>query len=260
MFPEQQRLRTLQAAAVGCSKVEWADYTDRTLLQVSLAISLMVSLLVATRLQKEGTLRRLYYLPMLFILLSSGLAYFAMSSDMGWIIVPGCRQFFWVRYLDLAISYALVFVVLGMLAGAQTSNLVFSVFCVLLWTASLLLGAMTQRSWIKWGWWFLGLMWFAPLVHLCGRTYKIAAFARSMDVGRFFSQLSSITIISAFLYQTLWMFAEGYHSIPISVELLSYIVIDFVSRVVFCLIVLARISIIDLAAPSMYAELKSDSG
>ena len=49
----------------------------------------------------------------------ASMAYFAMLSGQGWTTVAGCRQFFFARYLDWAITFPLLTVLLGTVAGAE---------------------------------------------------------------------------------------------------------------------------------------------
>ena len=44
-----------------------------------------------------------------------------MLSGQGWTAVAGCRQFFYARYLDWMITFPLVTLLLGLLAGSEWS-------------------------------------------------------------------------------------------------------------------------------------------
>jgi bacteriorhodopsin len=45
--------------------------------------------------------------------------YFAMLSGQGWTIISGCRQFFYVRYMEWAVSLPMIIILLGLVAGAE---------------------------------------------------------------------------------------------------------------------------------------------
>jgi len=49
------------------------------------------------------------------------MAYFAMLSGQGWTAIAGCRQFFYARYVDWAITTPLIILELGLIAGADPS-------------------------------------------------------------------------------------------------------------------------------------------
>ena len=53
--------------------------------------------------QSEHGVKQFYYLNA-FVCLVSSYAYFAMFSGMGWETVTGCRQYFYIRHIDWAIS------------------------------------------------------------------------------------------------------------------------------------------------------------
>lgn len=61
--------------------------------------------------------RRKYYFCNTFICGVATFAYFAMLSGQGWTAIAGCRQFFYVRYVDWMITTALLILDLGLVAG-----------------------------------------------------------------------------------------------------------------------------------------------
>lgn len=54
-----------------------------------------------------------YYFINTFICSVATFAYFAMLSGQGWTAIAGCRQFFYVRYLDWLITTPLLILDLG---------------------------------------------------------------------------------------------------------------------------------------------------
>eukprot|EP00961_Rhodomonas_salina_P139717 1880233-Rhodomonas_salina.2 len=42
-----------------------------------------------------------------------------MLSGQGWTIVTGCRQFFYVRYMEWAVTMPMITILLGLVAGAE---------------------------------------------------------------------------------------------------------------------------------------------
>jgi len=53
--------------------------------------------------------------------LTAGFRYFAMLSGQGWTAVAGCRQFFYARYIDWMITFPLITILLGFIAGSEWS-------------------------------------------------------------------------------------------------------------------------------------------
>ena len=46
-----------------------------------------------------------------------------MLSGQGWTAVAGCRQFFYARYIDWMITFPLITVLLGFIAGSEWSTI-----------------------------------------------------------------------------------------------------------------------------------------
>lgn len=59
----------------------------------------------------------------LFICGVSALGYFAMLSGQGWTAIAGCRQFFYARYFDWAVTCSLIVLNLGLIAGAEPASI-----------------------------------------------------------------------------------------------------------------------------------------
>ena len=81
---------------------------------LALAVSTVVMVAKAASADME---RRKYYFCNTFICGVATFAYFAMLSGQGWTAIAGCRQFFYARYVDWAITTSLLILDLGLVAG-----------------------------------------------------------------------------------------------------------------------------------------------
>jgi bacteriorhodopsin len=46
-----------------------------------------------------------------------------MLSGQGWTAIAGCRQFFYARYFDWAVTCSLIVLNLGLIAGADAASI-----------------------------------------------------------------------------------------------------------------------------------------
>jgi len=81
---------------------------------LALAVTTVVMVAKAANADAE---RRKYYFTNTFICAVATFAYFAMLSGQGWTAIAGCRQFFYVRYLDWLVTTPLLILDLGLIAG-----------------------------------------------------------------------------------------------------------------------------------------------
>ena len=58
-----------------------------------------------------------------------------MLSGQGWTAVAGCRQFFYARYIDWMITFPLITVLLGFIAGSEWSVILGAIGAQGTWTA-----------------------------------------------------------------------------------------------------------------------------
>jgi bacteriorhodopsin len=64
-----------------------------------------------------------YYFLAMYICAFSSMSYLAMLSGEGWIVVTGCRQFFYARYAESLITFPLVTVLLGAISGTSADSI-----------------------------------------------------------------------------------------------------------------------------------------
>ncbi len=94
---------------------------------LALAVTTVVMVAKAANADAE---RRKYYFTNTFICAVATFAYFAMLSGQGWTAIAGCRQFFYVRYLDWLVTTPLLILDLGNFL-AQVFRSIIEVVCQL---------------------------------------------------------------------------------------------------------------------------------
>lgn len=72
--------------------------------------------------QVDSRSKPFYYINA-FICAVAVYSYFGMFSGMGWQTIMGCRQFFYIRYCDWAVTTALTIMSLGLLAGQDFATI-----------------------------------------------------------------------------------------------------------------------------------------
>ena len=114
----EMAIESLSPAA--CTTIEEVGSTGVGALTIVFLV-LAVSTIVFIARSSSAKETKQYYFCSIYICAFSTLAYFAMLSGQGWTAVAGCRQFFYVRYVDYAITLPLIILQLGLIAGAETS-------------------------------------------------------------------------------------------------------------------------------------------
>lgn len=77
------------------------------------------------------------------------MSYFAMLSGQGWTAIAGCRQFFYARYADYAITMPLIILQLGLVAGADGAQIAASIGADILSVISLYLASVSVVTTVK---------------------------------------------------------------------------------------------------------------
>ena len=178
-----------------------------------------------------------FYFTTCYVTAISTFAYYAMLSGQGWLITPNCRQLFYVRYLDWFVTTPLILLDLGMIAGADTGLLAAVAGADMLMIFGGFMASVSSGH-IKWLWFVLSLMVFAPLVFVMVRGYRTMVERLHPAVVEIYSKVSWITAITWSLYPVVFIFSEGTGDWSPNFEIMMYGVLDILSKAVFGFILL----------------------
>ena len=182
-------------------------------------------------------------------------AYFAMISGMGWETIMGCRQFFYVRYLDWAITTPLLILNLGLLAGEDMVLVAAVMGADIAMIFSGYMGSVALVPTVKWLWFVIGLVVYAPVVIAIVRMFRQTLIDKYTDVDRIelYSKVSLLTIIVWSIYPIVWMFAIGTGGLGVSAESIMYAILDVCSKCVFSFMIV-QFNVYESAAPATAKE------
>jgi len=204
----------------------------------------------------------------------ASVAYLYMATGNGWKEVDG-RQFFFVRYVDWLFTTPLLVLDLCLLgkASADTTNLLLGMDILMIVsgvTGAFLTGNATDGDYRPWVFFALGCFFFLPIVYELGfgipykmlqdprtKTLRVSGvpetvrgcfcFAPASAYQRrsTFDMVAWLTIITWTLYPVVWVLAEGTHILSPNMEVISYTVMDLLSKSVFGIILISSHSLIE---------------
>mmetsp|Transcript_34399 Transcript_34399/g.70948 ORF Transcript_34399/g.70948 Transcript_34399/m.70948 type:complete len:255 (+) Transcript_34399:136-900(+) len=186
---------------------------------------------------EEPGVRKFYYINS-FICGVATFAYFAMISGMGWETIMGCRQLFYVRYIDWAITTPLMIMNLGLLAGedpvliaAIMGSDVAMIFCGYM-------GSVALVPTVKWLWFIIGLAVYAPVVFAIVRIFRQKVIdINDVDRIELYGKVSLLTIVVWSLYPFVWLLSVGVGAFGVSAESISYAILDVTSKCFFSFLI-----------------------
>jgi len=160
-----------------------------------------------------------------------------MLSGQGWLITPNCRQLFYVRYADWFVTTPLILLDLGLIVGADTGLLAAVMGADMLMIFGGFMASISSGH-IKWLWFVLSLMVFAPLVFVMVRGYRSLVERAHPAVVEMYSKVSWLSAITWSLYPVVFIFSEGTGDWSPNFEIMIYGVLDILSKAVFGFILL----------------------
>ena len=97
---------------------------------------------------------------------------------------------------------------------------------------------------------------FLPVVYSLARTFRETVITRKdPEMIELYGKIAWLTIIMWSFYPVVWLFSEGFASFSVSFEVCAYAMLDIVSKVIFCFIVMAGNDAL-ASAPDAYNDYK----
>lgn len=230
------------AAAVEVCKVvdlQLVTQTGEFFLAVTflgMGVATVIFVLMAFKAAHE---KRKFYFTTCYIGAISTFAYYAMLSGQGWLITPSCRQLFYVRYLDWFVTTPLILLNLGMIVGADMVTIIAICAADMLMIFGGFMGSVSSGH-IKWLWFSLSLLIFAPIVYVMIRGFRSLVDRSHPAVVEMYSKVAWLSAISWSLYPLVFIFSEGSGDWSPNFEIMIYGILDMLSKAVFGFILLLR--------------------
>jgi len=241
-------------APTACTTIEEVGSTGVGALTITFLILAVSTVIFISRVAQANSTKK-YYFVSIFICTFAVMAYFAMLSGQGWTAIAGCRQFFYARFADYVITMPLIILQLGLVAGADSGQIAATIGADILSVTSLYMASVSVVTTVKWFWFVLAALLLVTVIASFARGFKESANLRGPDVASLYGQLAALAMICFIFYPMVWLFSEGFASFSVSFEVCAYAMLDIVSKVIFCFIVMAGNDSLAMA-PSMTYDYK----
>lgn len=149
----------------------------------------------------------------------------------------------------------LIILQLGIVAGADSAQIAATIGADVLAITSLYLASVSVVTTVKWFWFVIAACLLVCVIASFARGFKESANLRGPDVSSLYGQLAALTMICFIAYPMVWLFSEGFASFSVSFEVCAYAMLDIVSKVIFCFIVMAGNDAL-ASAPDAYNDYK----
>mmetsp|Transcript_16831 Transcript_16831/g.26088 ORF Transcript_16831/g.26088 Transcript_16831/m.26088 type:complete len:255 (-) Transcript_16831:227-991(-) len=237
-----------------CLSIEEIGATGAVFDVLAFLALLVTALFMAFKaMNAEPGVRKFYYINA-YICGVATFAYFAMISGMGWETIMGCRQFFYVRYLDWAVTTPLMIMNLGLLAGEDPIMIAAIMGADVAMIFAGYMGAVALVPTVKWLWFIIGLAVYAPVVIAIVRVFRQTVIDKN-DVDRIelYGKVSLLTIVVWSLYPFIWLLGVGVGTFGVSLESICYALLDVTSKCVFSFMIV-QLNVYESAAPATQKE------
>merc|ERR1711865_379245 len=227
-----------EGVPTACTTIEEVGSTGVGALTVAFIIFAVSTVVFLAKANSSGEQRKYYYLST-YICGFAAMSYFAMLSGQGWTAVSGCRQFFYARYLDWMITFPLITILLGQIAGCEWTVIFGAIGAQLIQLFAQYMGSVSTVTTVKWLWFLINIGALAGvLVHLA-RIFKAGADAKGGEVAQLYGKVGWMTILVWSCYPIVWLFSEGFSSFSVSFEVTMYAILDVINKVVLCFMVMS---------------------
>jgi len=194
--------------------------------------------------------RRVYYVITTLMTIIAALSYFAQASGHATSFscvtvrdhhehVPdtfheSCRQIYWSRYVDWALTTPLLILDLSLLAGIDGGHTLMAIVANVIMVLSGLFSSFGATGTAqKWGWYTIACVSYLFVVwHVALHGTRMVS-AKGAGVRKLFSSLGLFTFILWTAYPIVWGFADGARKTTVDTEIMTYAVLDALAKPVF---------------------------
>ncbi|KXX78136.1 Opsin-1 [Madurella mycetomatis] len=220
-----------------------AAETGHRTLWVGFAIMVVSSAIFALLSWRVPVSRRVYHVTSTLIPIVSALAYFAMASGQASAFncesvrdshehVPDtfhdvCRQVYWARYVDWALTTPLLVLNLCLLAGVDGAHTLMAMVADVIMVLSGLFASFgAERTAQKWGWFAISCVSYVFVIWHVGLHGSRMVKAKGTRASRLFASLAGSALILWTIYPIVWGIATLARRTTVDTEIVIYTVLD----------------------------------
>ncbi|KAK3385866.1 putative opsin protein [Podospora didyma] len=142
-----------------------------------------------------------------------------------------CRQVFWARYVDWALTTPLLILNLSLLAGLDGAHTLMAIAADLIMVLTGLFAAFGAEGTAQhWGWYTLSCLSYLFVIWHIGVNGSRMVQAKGSSVSKLFASLATFSLLLWTAYPIVWGIAEGAHKTSVDTEILIYAVLDVLTK------------------------------
>ncbi|KAM7190424.1 opsin-1 [Naviculisporaceae sp. PSN 640] len=194
--------------------------------------------------------KRIYHVLTTLTAIIASLSYFALASGDGEAYncvtvrdvhknVPDtfhevCRQVYWARYVDWALTTPLLLVQLSLLAGIDGAHTLMAVIANVIMILTALFSAFgTHGTAQTWGWYAISCISYLFVIwHVALHGTRMVR-NKGTGVSKLFGSLGLFTLVLWTAYPIVWGVINGSHKPSVDTEIMIYAVLDILAKPVF---------------------------
>lgn len=193
--------------------------------------------------------KRLLHVVTTLITITASLSYFAMASGhaSSFSCAPAkhhhehvpdvpyteCRQVFWARYVDWAITTPLLLLDLCLLAGVDGAHTLMAIVADVIMVLSGMFAAFGTTGTQRWGWYAIGVVSYIFVIWHVALHGSRTVQAKGRGISRLFGSLALFTFLLWTAYPIVWGIADGAHKTSVDTEIIIYAVLDVLAKPFF---------------------------
>lgn len=185
-----------------------------------------------------GVTNDVFFLMAMSVTVIAATAYLTMALGMGRVTIRG-DEVLVARYADWMLTTPLLLALLGMVANASRSTIATLIGLDVYMIATGFLAVLAEPLWQTLVWWGVSTLAFIVLLYILIRVLSKGAGEQPEGVVNVYRRLRNLTVVLWSFYPIIWLAGgHGFALLPSNVELVSFVVLDVLAKVVFGLILL----------------------
>ncbi|RYO93658.1 hypothetical protein DL764_007955 [Monosporascus ibericus] len=143
------------------------------------------------------------------------------------------RQVYWARYVDWSLTTPLLLLDLALLAGLSGYSILVTITADVIMILTGLFASFSDFKAQKWGWYAIGCLSYLTVIYQLAYQGRKAVANKDNRTRSFFGATSLFILILWTVYPIVWGFAQGAHIASVDGEIITYAVLDILTKAGF---------------------------
>ncbi|KAK2767719.1 hypothetical protein FQN54_003877 [Arachnomyces sp. PD_36] len=143
------------------------------------------------------------------------------------------REVYWARFVNWILTSPLILIILSLQGGLNGAGMLVAIAADIIMFLTALIASFIGGNGRKWMWYTISCLAYLTVVYQLGYRGRRAVANKNAQTRRFFSTLTSYSLILLLIYPIIWAAGTLARKISVDSEIIVFLILDVLSQGIF---------------------------